>query len=383
MRILNLITISLIVAIILFLGYIPMDVRSAMYAVSLTIQDVILMILPFIIFSFILDLIIKMRAKASGLLFLFVVAVVISNTTAICLAYFIGNFFLPSVENVVSGSTVKLIPMWRLYLPQLLPTEYAMPLSVVIGVMLLVFFGEKVNSLNTKIYNACDFLLNKVVMPVIPVFIAGLAVKIVSDKMLQPIVDHYSVILLIVLLSSITYSSIWYLALVGKRIGSVLVNIAPSLVTAFTTMSSAVTLPSLLVATRKNTDDSYVASAILPPAVNFHVMGDTFNITITVIAILFTFTGKVLGISDLMIYIFYFIIYRFATVGIPGGGIIILLPFFSEKFGFTPEMLTLITTLYVVFDPFQTVLNIFGNGAFAIFFSKIYRVKEQKPPENG
>ncbi|WP_448605859.1 cation:dicarboxylate symporter family transporter [Neorickettsia risticii] len=375
MRIFNIATVLIIIVVFIWVDHIPLNIRSAMYAVSLTIQDVILMILPFVIFSALLDLIVKMRAKASGLLVSFVFFVTASNVVAICLAYLVGRIFLPDVQSIVDESVAVLTPMWRLYLPQLIRTEYAMPLSVVIGTVLLMVFGDRVNFLNDKLYNACNFLLNKIIMPVIPIFIGGLAVKIASDKMLQPVIDHYSVMLLVILISSISYSLFWYLILTGKKIGSVILNVAPALITAFTTMSSAVTLPALLIATKKNTDDSHVASAILPPAVNFHVMGDTFNITITLIAILFTFTGKVLGVYDLCIYIFYFIVYRFATVGIPGGGIIILLPFFSSRLGFTPEMLTLITTLYVVFDPFQTVLNIFGNGAFAIFFSKLYKGK--------
>lgn len=377
MRVLNIITIFTIVAVFLWVDYIPIDIRASMYALSLTIQEVILMILPFVIFSFLLDLIVRMRTKASGLLLSFIVFVVLSNSIAICLAYLTGNIFLPDVQNIINDSVVKLEPMWRLGLPQLMRTEYAMPLSVISGIILLFFFGDKVNFINDGLYKACDILLNRIVMPVIPIFIAGLAVKIASDKMLQPVIDHYSTILLVVLVSSVSYSLLWYLILMGKKTGSTLLDVAPALLTAFTTMSSAVTLPSLLVSTKKSTGDSRVAGAILPPAVNFHVMGDAFNITIVLMAILFTFTGKMLGVYELFVYIFYFLVYRFATVGIPGGGIIILLPFFKSHFGFTPEMLTLITTLYVVFDPFQTVLNIFGNGAFAIFFSKLYKDKKK------
>lgn len=373
MKITNALTLASIVLSILFYSYIPLYYRSLLYAVSLTIKDLILMVLPFVIFSFLLDVIIKMKTKAVKLLIFFVVFVIVSNFIALTIAYFIGINFLPDVEQFANNGGNVLQPLWMLNVPRLLPTEYAMPLSVVAGIVLIAVFKEKANAINQVFYNISDILLSKIITPIIPIFIAGFIIKIGHDQMLQPVFKHYSYTFLLILLSSAGYSSLVYLILTKKDFFKAVLNMWPALATAFATMSSAITLPLLIVASEKNTKNSHVASAILPPAANFHVMGDAFSITIPFVAIIFTFAGKVLSFSDFLIYAWYFITFRFATVGIPGSGITILTPIFAKLFGFNSEMVALITALYVIFDPLQTVLNIFGNGAFAIFFSKIFK----------
>jgi Na+/H+-dicarboxylate symporter len=67
----------------------------------------------------------------------------------------------------------------------------------------------------------------------------------------------------------------------------------------------------------------------------------------------------------------YFVIAKFSVAAIPGGGIIVMLPILENIFGFTPEMSSLITALYILFDPIITSANIAGNGAFAMVLNKI------------
>ena len=45
--------------------------------------------------------------------------------------------------------------------------------------------------------------------------------------------------------------------------------------------------------------------------------------------------------------------------------IIVMLPILDIYLGFSGEMMSLITALYILFDPVITSANIFGNGAFA------------------
>ena len=42
-----------------------------------------------------------------------------------------------------------------------------------------------------------------------------------------------------------------------------------------------------------------------------------------------------------------------------------MLPILEQYLGFNAEMLSLITALYILFDPIITSVNILGNGAFA------------------
>ena len=50
----------------------------------------------------------------------------------------------------------------------------------------------------------------------------------------------------------------------------------------------------------------------------------------------------------------------------------VMLPILEKYLKFSPEMLSLITALYIVFDPIITSANVIGNGAFTMMFAKLY-----------
>ena len=76
--------------------------------------------------------------------------------------------------------------------------------------------------------------------------------------------------------------------------------------------------------------------------------------------------------SGLKSFAFYFVLAKFAVAAVPGGGVLVMLPVLEQHLGFNPMMLSLITTLYIIIDPLITSANVMGNGAFAMFFSKVY-----------
>jgi Na+/H+-dicarboxylate symporter len=65
---------------------------------------------------------------------------------------------------------------------------------------------------------------------------------------------------------------------------------------------------------------------------------------------------------------------KFAVAAVPGGGILVMLPILKTYLGFTPDMLSLITLLYFLFDPVITFMNVLGNGAFTILFQRIHKL---------
>ena len=62
-----------------------------------------------------------------------------------------------------------------------------------------------------------------------------------------------------------------------------------------------------------------------------------------------------------------------SCVGVPGGTILIILPVLQNFLNFTPEMLSAITTIYILQDPFGTTANVIGNGGFALLIQRIFR----------
>jgi Na+/H+-dicarboxylate symporter len=67
-----------------------------------------------------------------------------------------------------------------------------------------------------------------------------------------------------------------------------------------------------------------------------------------------------------MMFALYFCLAKFSTAAVPGGGVIVLLPVLQSHMGLTPEMASLVATIYILQDSIFTASNVMGNGAFAI-----------------
>ena len=60
-----------------------------------------------------------------------------------------------------------------------------------------------------------------------------------------------------------------------------------------------------------------------------------------------------------------------AVSGIPGGGIIVMIPILISQLGFNEQMVSIITALYLLLDSFGTSANVMGDGALVIIIQKI------------
>ena len=77
------------------------------------------------------------------------------------------------------------------------------------------------------------------------------------------------------------------------------------------------------------------------------------------------------GLLNYLIFAGYFVLAKFSVAAVPGGGILVMLPILERYLGFDPVMLSLITALYILFDPIVTSANVLGNGCFAMGLSRV------------
>ncbi len=125
----------------------------------------------------------------------------------------------------------------------------------------------------------------------------------------------------------------------------------------------------LLKEAKKNAKQPDIASSVVPITASFHLVGDCFFIIILSMIIA---SGYSLFTIDYVTFLPYFLLFKFAIVAVPAGGIMVMLPILEKYLKFSPEMLSLITALYIVFDPIITSANVMGNGAFTMMFAKLY-----------
>ena len=118
---------------------------------------------------------------------------------------------------------------------------------------------------------------------------------------------------------------------------------------------------------------SSLAHLAVPIAANVHLLGDAITTPILSLVTMYIFFGTTPAISSFLVFVVYFCMAMLATSGVPGGGIIVVIPLLKSIFGFTPEMISIITTLYLLQDGLGTAGNVMGDGALTIFVDKLLK----------
>ncbi|MCY0443155.1 cation:dicarboxylate symporter family transporter, partial [Klebsiella pneumoniae] len=78
-----------------------------------------------------------------------------------------------------------------------------------------------------------------------------------------------------------------------------------------------------------------LAQVGMPIMANVHLLGDSISTPILAIISMHLFLGYVPSFTQYFVFILYFGISMFAVSGIPGGGIIVMIPILKSVLGFT------------------------------------------------
>lgn len=361
-----------------FSAMLPGGVKSFFYATSLTIQEVLLFILPFIIISFLFEGIVSLRMSSALKFVLFIIpSIMVSGFIALQISYFMGKLLFMKgaaiIPMVHSGNTLE--PLWNFSLPKILSTNYALMIGVGLGFLFPILDMNVSRQFSRNLSKEAMFLLQKIFIPVIPLFIFGFLLRIEHDGYLERVVKDYLWIFLYVIV--LAYSYITLLYFIGanlhiKRFVFSIKNMIPALITGFSTMSSAMAMPFLIKGVEKSVPNPETGHAVVPVSINPHLLGDAFGISLFAFGILLSFGHEFPSFETYVVFSIYLLISKFSVAGIPGGGVLVLAPILGEHLGFDATMVSLITAVYILFDPFITAANVYGNGAFAILFSKLF-----------
>ena len=117
--------------------------------------------------------------------------------------------------------------------------------------------------------------------------------------------------------------------------------------------------------------DPDLARLLVPATGNIHMVGDCLTVTIAALALTMIFGKPWPDAGQFFSFSIGFLVARLSGVGVPAGSLLVVLPVIERSFGFSPEMISLLTTIYVLQDSFGTASNVMGNGAFALFGKKL------------
>lgn len=369
---------SLFVFTVFFGKFIDVNIKSQLYAISLLLKDVIVFILPIIIFSFVFNGILNLKNESIKVILILVPLVCLSNFSGFWVAYVFATPVLKTGVISISEltTTSPLHPAWIYSVSPLIKNDIALISGVVLGI---IGNFAKLNLIDKTSYNLnllANFILKKVICPILPLFVLGFIIKMQHEGTLTLIMKEYALLLLMVAVLAYGYMFLIMFILSGRNLKHTLTkfkNLGPSVLIGLFSMSSAAAIPTTIEASEKNLENKDIARFVVPATANMHLLGDCFAIPIIGLALMVSFGYELPNLSQYFVFTLYGVAAKFAAAGIPGGSALIFVPIFENLFGFSAPMLTAITAIYVLFDPIATSSNVFGHGMFAILFEKVYR----------
>lgn len=349
------------------------------YSASFLIKDVLIFVLPFIIFTYIFDALVGMEKNAPFLVLTILVMVFLSNCVAVSLAYGVGMTFLPFLSPMASlgdvGTTKEVImPLFDFPLPQIISPDMAMIAGILAGLgagFLKIKFAHKAAEVMHK---GVTLFLQKAFIPVLPIYVTGFVLKLQFEGSLGILLQNYAQVFVLALSLIVVYLAFLYFVGSGFRFQKFkdsIQNMLPAGVTGFSTMSSAATMPVTIDCTEKNLRDPRFADLIIPSTANIHLLGDALAIPLTGLALIWFKTGALPDIATYAMFMVMFSLTKYSCAGVPGGGVIVILPVLQKYLGMDQELISLMTTLYILQDSIFTSSNVLGNGAFAMIVERV------------
>lgn len=364
----------IIAAISLFDSYIPLAWQQVMYAMSLTVKAGIVFILPILIFNLLFKTMVELAGRATTIIFLILICVCCSNYLATFMSHYVGEWVYQFDLSMIQPQTTHtLTPAWTIQLPKLIENNVALFSGIISGILLGTMHPQKAIIIANVLEKVTSVILASFKFA-IPIFLAGFFLKLKYDGVISLIVHDYALILTVIVASQMVYLFLVYFVLNNFKLSAALnaiKNMLPAAISGFSAMSSAAVMPLTIDAVAKNTSNKDIARAVVPCTVNIHLMGDCIAIPIFAYAMMKSFGIATPDLLTYSVFVFYFVLAKFSVAAVPGGGIIVMLPILEAYLGFTPEMLSLMTAVYILFDSVITCANILGNGALAMLIDKL------------
>lgn len=368
------ILLAIMVSIVLLNPLIPEAAKQVLYALSLTIKSGIMFILPFIIFGLLFSTMVDLAHRATGIILLILVCVCSSNYLSTFLSHYVGSFIYHLDFSLVSPEKLSgLNPAWDWTLAPLVPNSYALGGGIILGIISALIQPKAAKAIAVKLEWLVEKMLSSFTI-LIPLFVTGFMIKLQADGMINVIIKDYTLVFLLIALAQFSYITMAYFILNNGKLNAFLTslkNMLPAAISGFSTMSSAASMPLTMIGVENNTSNKDLARSVIPVTVNIHLIGDCFAIPIFAYAVMKSFGIAEPDLITYAIFAFYFMLAKFSVAAVPGGGIIVMLPILEAYLGFNTPMMSLITALYVLFDPIITCANVLGNGAFAKMIDRI------------
>ena len=303
----------ILLALMIFVGvahpWIPLEVQSVLYGVSLSLKSLIVFSLPLIIFGLLFKTAVGLAQKASKMILGIVVAICISNFFSTLLSYSVGRIaygFDLSMPFPMEGA--ELHPAWSIALPQWIGNDRAMLAGLILGMGLGFWLPVRAAAIAGHVDRLVGYLL-KGFLYVIPFFILGFTIKMMHDNVMHYIIQNYGMIFALTAFFVFLYiATLYFLASRGQGLARPQGALRHGSVGA-----SAAAMPLTILGTEKNAQNSDLARSMIPATVNIHLIGDCFAIPIFAFAVMKSFGVAEPEFTNYLIFACYFVLAAFLS----------------------------------------------------------------------
>ncbi len=358
-----------------------LDMANGIYTVSCFIKDLLMYVLPFVIFTYLWAAIVSFGNRGIALIIATLCLIIVANATSVLTSYGLSILILPNIidgaaPHITHNAIETVVSLWTIPNWQYIKPLHGLFAGISIGIISLISRNSQLIKVSLRLRQTATLILQKGFIPFLPLYVLGFVIKLSRDGQLGYLMHSYAHTFVFICGLIMAYLLFWYAIgscfNVKKTIQSIK-EMIPAGITGFMTMSSSATMPITLAATEKNLNDRPFANFIIPIATNWHLVGDGISLTVTALSLLLMFGQPLPTLSAFLIYTAYYCLAKFSTAGVPGAGVIVILPVARDYLGLDETSTALLSTIYILKDPILTSSNIFGNGAFAMVTHRLLK----------
>ncbi|WP_417448105.1 dicarboxylate/amino acid:cation symporter [Idiomarina abyssalis] len=310
----------------------------------------------------------KMLGKTLGIAY---ASTVIAGIVAFFAASIVVPWLTTDAQSVSTEAKATIEPFIELSVPPLMEVMSALVLAFIFGLGIASTKAENLKKLSDQGRDIIELLLVKVIIPLLPLYIAGIFAEMAVAGTVFNTLKTFGVILILAVALHWVYITSMYI-MAGIKTGRsplfLIKNMLPAYFTALGTMSSAATIPVTLQSVRKNKVDNDVANFTVPLCATVHLAGSTITIVSCAVAVMVLHNSLAIpGFFTMLPFILMLGIVMLAAPGVPGGAVMSAVGLLGSMLGFGETAVALMIALYMAQDSFGTACNITGDGAIAMF----------------
>ena len=349
--------------------------------------QVITFCVPLIIIGFIAPSITKLGSSASRMLAVALILAYVSSILAAFLSMGAGYAIIPGLNIVSDVDSLKELPevIFTLEIPQIMPVMSALVFSVLIGLAAVWTKSRNTISLLAEFQQIVLQIVTKVVIPILPFFIAATFCGLAYDGTITGQFPIFVAVILIVMLGHYIWMAVLY-GVAGAYTRTnpmeVLKHYGPAYLTAVGTMSSAATLSvALQCANKSKVLRKDMVEFGIPLFANIHLCGSVLTEVFFVMVVSKILYGTLPSIGSMVLFCFLLGVFAIGAPGVPGGTVMASLGLIISVLGFDDTGTGLMLTIFALQDSFGTACNVTGDGALTLIltgYAKKHNIKEEK-----